>query len=50
MDNNERLEKMIEEVRQRISEGWRIEAISVSRYRVDSGGKSMYIELEISEE
>lgn len=50
MDNNERLEKMIEEVRDLIAQGWRIEALSVSRYKLDSGGKSTYIELEISEE
>lgn len=47
MTNEERLEKMFEEIRSKVSEGWHVESLSVNRFTLDSGSKSVYIELEI---
>lgn len=49
MDNKERVEKMIEEVRDKLSDGWQVEAVSVNRWNTE-GRQVVYIELEIVKE
>lgn len=50
MTQEERLEKLFEEIRGKISEGWVIEALSVSRAKTDGDKKIIYVEVEVLEQ
>ena len=46
MTNEERLEKLFEEIRSKVSDGWVIEALSVNRF-TDGDKKIIYVEVEV---
>lgn len=50
MNQNERLEKLFEEIRSKVSDGWIIESLSVTRAKTDGDKKVIYIEVEVLEE
>lgn len=49
MTQEERLEKLFEEIRSKISDGWVIEALSVNRF-TDGDKKVIYVEVEVLEQ
>ena len=46
MNQNERLEKLFEEIRSKVSDGWVIESLSVNRF-TDGDKKIIYVEVEV---
>ena len=50
MNQQERLEKLFEEIRGKLSDGWLIEALSVSRAKTDGNKKVIYVEVEVLEQ
>ena len=50
MNQNELLEKLFEEIRGKLSDGWIIESLSVSRAKTDGDKKVIYVEVEVLEQ
>ena len=50
MNQQERLEKLFEEIRSKVSDGWVIESLSVSRAKTDGDKKVIYVEVEVLEQ
>lgn len=49
MTNEERLDKALDELREKLMEGWNIESISANRYTNDSSKKVLVVEIELVE-
>ena len=50
MNQEERVEKMIEEIRSKISDGWIIESLSVSSAKTAGDKIVIYVEVEVLEQ
>lgn len=50
MNQQERLEKLFEEIRDKLSDGWVIETLSVTRAKTDGDKKVIYAEVEVLEQ
>lgn len=50
MNQSERLEKLFEEIRSKVYDGWTIEALSITRAKTDGDKKVIYVEIEVLEQ
>lgn len=50
LTNEQRFDKMVEELREKIAEGWQIEVVQINRYFNDSEKRVLWAEVELVEQ